>query len=107
MPTPYEHAIEIADHIDMVDESPRELVKQLNTAGLLDRVGREWQTKELDNTLRVWRLGDTIDSEHIPKRGTVNVRVYDYDEQKKRLVYATVKVVNGIVKSIKPDREQQ
>lgn len=35
MTTPYEHAIDIADHIDEVDESPRELVKQLNTAGLL------------------------------------------------------------------------
>lgn len=35
MATPYQHAIDIADHIDMVDESPRELVKQLNTARLL------------------------------------------------------------------------
>lgn len=35
MTTPYQHAIDIADHIDMVDESPRELVKQINTAGLL------------------------------------------------------------------------
>ena len=37
----------------------------------IDRVGREWQTKELDCRLLVWRLGDTINSEHIPKRGTV------------------------------------
>lgn len=71
----------------------------------IDRVGREWQTKELDHALQVWRLGDNIDSEYIPKRGTVNVRVYDYDETKKELVYATVRVVNGIVKSIRPDKE--
>ena len=71
----------------------------------IDRVGREWQTKELDNTMRVWRLGDNIDSEYIPKRGTVNVRVYDYGKRKKQLVYATVKVVNGVVKSIRPDKE--
>ena len=73
----------------------------------IDRVGREWQTKELDHALRVWRLGGKVDSEYIPGRGTVHIRAYDYDEQKKRLVYATIKVVNGIVKSIKPDREQQ
>lgn len=72
----------------------------------IDRVGREWQTKELDNTLRVWRLGDRIESEYIPQRGTVNLRVYDFDERKKQLVYATVKVVNGVVKSIRPDKEQ-
>lgn len=70
----------------------------------IDRVGREWQTKELDCRLLVWRLGDTINSEHIPKRGTVKIRVYDYDETKKELVDATVKVVNGIVKSIRPDK---
>lgn len=72
----------------------------------IDRVGREWQTKELDNTLRVWRPGDNIDSEYIPQRGTVKVRVYVFDKTKKELVYATVKVVNGIVKSIRPDKEQ-
>lgn len=72
----------------------------------IDRTGREWQTKELDNRLLVWRLGDTIDSEHIPKRGTVKVRVYDYDEQKKQLVDATVTITDSIVKSITPDREQ-
>lgn len=71
----------------------------------IDRVGREWQTKELDHALQVWRLGDTIDSEYIPKRRTVKIRVYDFDEHKKELVYATVKVVNGIVKSIRPDKE--
>ena len=73
----------------------------------IDRVGREWQTKELDNTLRVWRLGDNIDSEHIPKRGTVNIRVYNYDKTKKELVDATVTITDSIVQSIKPDREQQ
>ena len=72
----------------------------------IDRVGREWQTKELDCTLRVWRLGDKIESEYIPRQGTVTIRVYDYDESKKGLVYATVKVVNGVVKSIRPDKEQ-
>lgn len=71
----------------------------------IDRAGREWQTKELDSTLQVWRLGDKIENEHIPSRGTVTVRVYDYDEAKKELVDATVKVVNGIVKSIRPDKE--
>lgn len=72
----------------------------------IDRVGREWQTKRLDKTLRVWRPGDNIDSEHIPKHGTVKIRVYDYDEHKKELVYATVKIVNSTVKSIRPDKEQ-
>lgn len=71
----------------------------------IDRVGREWQTKELDNTLQVWRLGDKVESEYIPKRGTVNVRVYDYDEHKKQLVDATVTITDGIVKSIRPDKE--
>ena len=71
----------------------------------IDRVGREWQTKELDHALQVWRLGDNIDSEYIPKRGTVKVRVYDFDEHKKQLVYATVVITNGIVKSIRPDTE--
>lgn len=71
----------------------------------IDRTGREWQTKELDNALQVWRPGDTIDSEHIPKRGTVNIRVYDFDEQKKQLVDATVTITDGIVKSIRPDTE--
>lgn len=71
----------------------------------IDRVGREWQTKELDNTLQVWRLGDKVESEYIPKRGTVNVRVYDYDERKKQLVDATVTITDGIVKSIRPDKE--
>ncbi|MGJ4094739.1 hypothetical protein [Corynebacterium macclintockiae] len=71
----------------------------------IDRVGREWQTKELDNALQVWRLGDNIDSHYIPQRGTVNVRVYDFDEHKKQLVYATVRITDGIVKSIRPDKE--
>lgn len=71
----------------------------------IDRVGREWQTKELDNALQVWRLGDKVESEYIPKRGTVNVRVYDYDEHKKQLVDATVTITDGIVKSIRPDKE--
>lgn len=71
----------------------------------IDHEGREWQTKELDNRLLVWRLGDTINSEHIPKRGTVNVRVYDYDEHKKQLVDATVTITDSIVKSITPDKK--
>ena len=71
----------------------------------IDHAGREWQTKELDSTLQVWRLGDKIESERIPKHGTVKIRVYDYDETKKELVDATVKVVNGIVKSIRPHKE--
>ncbi|WP_434830559.1 hypothetical protein [Corynebacterium macclintockiae] len=71
----------------------------------IDRTGREWQTKELDNTLQVWRLGDKVESEYIPKRGTVNVRVYDFDEHKKQLVDATVRITDGIVKSIRPDKE--
>lgn len=71
----------------------------------IDRTGREWQTKQLDNTLRVWRLGDIINSEYIPKRGTVNVRVYDFDEQKKQLVDATVTITDGVVQSIRPDKE--
>lgn len=33
--TAYQHAMEIAAHIDEVDESPYELVKQLHTAGLI------------------------------------------------------------------------
>lgn len=33
--TAYQHAMEIADHIDEVGESPYELVKQLHTAGLI------------------------------------------------------------------------
>lgn len=71
----------------------------------IDRTGREWQTKQLDNVLRVWRLGDNIDSDYIPKRGTVKVRVYDFDEHKKQLVHATVVITNGVVKSIRPDKE--
>jgi len=71
----------------------------------IDRTGREWQTKKLDKALQTWRLGDRIDSEYIPQRGTVNVRVYDFDESKKKLVHATVKVVNGVVQSIRPDKE--
>lgn len=71
----------------------------------IDRVGREWQTKELDNTLRVWRPGDKIDSEYIPQRGTVKIRVYDYDKQKRQLVHATVTITDSIVKSIRPDTE--
>lgn len=73
----------------------------------IDRTGREWQTKELDCALQVWRLGDRIESEHIPSRGTVTVRVYYYDKQKRELVDATVKVVNGVVKSIRPDKGHQ
>lgn len=72
----------------------------------IDRVGREWQTKELDCTLQVWRLGDKIESEYLPERATANIRVYDYDESKKELVDATVKVVNGVVKSIRLHKEQ-
>lgn len=71
----------------------------------IDRTGREWQTKDLDNTLRVWRLRDDIDSDYIPQRGTVNLRVYDFDEHKKQLVHATVVITNGVVKSIRPDKE--
>lgn len=71
----------------------------------IDRTGREWQTKELDNTLQVWRPGDKVESEYIPKRGTVKVRVYDFDEHKKQLVFATVTITDGIVKSIRPDTE--
>lgn len=71
----------------------------------IDRTGREWQTKKLDKALQTWRLGDTIDSHYIPQRGTVNVRVYDFDEHKKQLVHATVVITDGIVKSIRPDKE--
>ena len=71
----------------------------------IDRVGREWQTKELDCRLLVWRLGDKIESEYLPERANVNIRVYDHGESKTELVYATVKVVNGVVKSIRPHKE--
>ena len=35
MTTNYQRALDLADHIADVDESPRELVKQLDTLGLL------------------------------------------------------------------------
>lgn len=35
MTTNYKRALDLADHIAEVDESPRELVKQLNQLGLL------------------------------------------------------------------------
>lgn len=39
--TAYQHAMDIADHIDEVGESPYELVKQLHTAGLITPDPRE------------------------------------------------------------------
>lgn len=71
----------------------------------IDHEGREWQTKELDCTLQIWRPEDKIESGCIPEQSIVNIRVYDYDESKKQLVYATAKVINGIVKSITPNKD--
>ena len=59
MSTNFERALDLADHIAEVDESPSELVKQLRDAGLLAPDLPEPTT--IENSKPTWELGSYFD----------------------------------------------
>ena len=58
MTTNYQRALDLADHIAAVDESPRELVKQLSDAGLL---ALDLPKPIIDNGDVIWELDGYFD----------------------------------------------
>lgn len=58
MTTNYQRALDLADHIAEVDESPRELVKQLRDAGL---IAPDLPKPIIDNGEPTWELGSYFD----------------------------------------------
>lgn len=59
MTTNYRRALATAVHCDLVDESPRELIKQLDTLGLIAPDLPEPTT--IENSKPTWELGSYFD----------------------------------------------